>query len=159
MLKQSAFYIFAVLFVFGGQFLMTGNLVTGQPPQINQTTLNGQNPMSVIEKGPSLLYFWAEWCGVCRGMQSNVDAVIKDSPVMTVAERSGNPQKVSDYLVKHQLNWSVVNDEDGSIGQQYGVQAVPALFFVNSQGRIVFTSIGYTSEWGLRFRIWLAGLL
>lgn len=159
MLKQSAFYIFAVLFVLGGQFLMTSNLVTGQPPQIHQTTLNGQNPMTAIEKGPGLLYFWAEWCGVCRGMQSNVDAVSKDSPVMTVAERSGGVQKVSEYLLKNRLNWSVVNDEDGSIGQLYGVQAVPALFFVNGQGRIVFTSVGYTSEWGLRIRLWLAGLL
>jgi thiol-disulfide isomerase/thioredoxin len=159
MLKKSGFYIFAVLFVFGGQFLMTSGLVTGQPPPINQTTLSGQNPMPLIGKGPALLYFWAEWCGVCRGMQSNVDAVSRDSQVMTVAERSGSGQNVSEYLFKNQLNWSVVNDPDGSIGQAYGVQAVPAMFFINSTGKIVFTSVGYTSEWGLRFRLWLAGLL
>lgn len=159
MLKKSAFYIFAVLFVFGGQFLMTSGLVTGQPPLINQATLTGQNPMSVIAKGPTLLYFWAEWCGVCRGMQSNVAAVSQDMPIITVAERSGGGQHVSEYLAKNQLNWSVVNDPDGAIGQLYGVQAVPAMFFINSKGKIAFTSVGYTSEWGLRCRLWLASLL
>ena len=159
MLKRSAFYVFAVLFVFGGQFLMTSGLVTGQPPLINQTTLSGQNPMSMLGKGPTLLYFWAEWCGVCRRMQSNVAAVSNDMPIVTVAERSGNGEQVSDYLAKNQLNWPVVNDPDGAIGRQYGVQAVPALFFINSKGKIVFTSVGYTSEWGLRGRLWLAGLL
>lgn len=115
--------------------------------------------MSVIANGPTILYFWAEWCGVCRGMQSNVAAVSKDMPIVTVAERSGGVQQVSEYLAKNQLNWPVVNDPDGSIGRLYGVQAVPAMFFINSKGQIVFTSVGYTSEWGLRCRLWLASLL
>jgi hypothetical protein len=92
-------------------------------------------------------------------MQSNVAAVSKDMPIVTVAERSGGAQQVSEYLAKNQLNWRVVNDPDGAIGQLYGVQAVPAMFFINSKGEIVFTSVGYTSEWGLRCRLWLASLL
>lgn len=157
MLKKSAFYLFAVLFIFGGQFLANSNLVTGPPPQIEQSTLSEQTPMPAIAKGPALIYFWAEWCGVCRTMQSNVSAVTPDYPSMTVAVRSGDRQAVSAYLKKNQLVWPTVNDADGAIGQRYGVSAVPALFFLNRQGDIVFTSVGYTSEWGLRFRLWLAG--
>ena len=159
MLKKSAFYMFAALFVFGGQFLLTRGLATGQPPPIEHATLSNRNPMPMIAEGPAVIYFWAEWCGVCRGMQGNVSAVLRDIPGITVAVRSGDNRRLEEYLQKNRLEWAVVNDRDGGISRQYGVQAVPALFFVNGQGRIVFTSAGYTSEWGLRFRLWLTGLL
>lgn len=159
MLKKSAFYIAAFLFIFAGQFLLNRNLVTGMPPSISQSTLDGRPAMPLIVKGPALLYFWAEWCGICRSMQDNVSAVGRDYPHLTVAMRSGEAGQVLDYLHKNQLPWPVVADQDGSLGQRYGVRAVPALFFIDRQGHIVFTSVGYTSEWGLRVRLWLAGLL
>jgi len=62
-------------------------------------------------------------------------------------------------MQKKQLAWSVINDTHGHIAESYGVKAVPALFFINTDGDIVFTSVGYTSEWGLRLRLWLAGLI
>ncbi len=159
MLKKSAFYLFAALFIFAGQFLMSSGLATGSPPRIEQTTLTGDNPMQRIAHGPALLYFWAEWCGVCRAMQGNVDAVLQDHPAVTVAVKSDQRQKLPTYLSENHLDWPVVNDADGSIGQLYGIRGVPALFFIDSQGDIVFTSVGYTSEWGIRARLWLAGLL
>lgn len=159
MFRKSAFYIVAVLFIFAGQFLVTGDLVTGKPPRIEQTTLDGHQAMPALKQGPALLYFWAEWCGICRGMQDNVSSVLQHYPGLTVAERSGNSEKVSAYLSKNKLNWPVVNDPNGTIGQAYGIRGVPALFFINNQGDIAFTSVGYTSEWGLRFRLWLINLL
>jgi len=159
MLKKSAFYLFALLFIFAGQFLMNRNLVTGKPPPIEQNTLDDHSVMALFAQGPALLYFWAEWCGVCRAMQDNISAVARDYPSATVAVRSGNREQIATYLRKNQLQWPVVNDHDGAIGQRYGVRAVPALFFINPQGDIVFTSMGYTSEWGLRIRLWLASLL
>lgn len=159
MLKKSAFYIFAALFIFAGQFLVTSGLVTGTPPPLATATLSGQDPKVNLANGPALLYFWAEWCSVCRGMQSNVSAILSDTPGMTVAMRSGDGQKVIEYLHANQLEWPVVNDSDGAVGDRYGVRAVPALFFLDRHGNIAFTSAGYTSEWGLRFRLWLVGLL
>ncbi len=159
MLKKSAFYIVAFLFIFAGQFLLNRDLVTGKPPVITQNTLTGQAPMPLISQGPALLYFWAEWCGVCRSMQDNISAVSHDYPYLTVAMRSGDAQQIQTYLDNHQLPWTAVADPEGALGQQFGVRAVPALFFLNRQGDIVFTSLGYTSEWGLRFRLWLAAWL
>lgn len=159
MIRKSAFYIFAALFIFAGQFLVSKDLVTGAPPQIGQTTLTGEDPMPRITHGPALLYFWAEWCGVCRAMQGNVDAVIKDTPAVTVAVRSDQRDGLQAYLQVNRLDWPVVNDADGGIGQRYGIRGVPAMFFINAKGDIVFTSVGYTSEWGLRFRLWLTGLV
>lgn len=159
MLKKSAFYIFAAIIIFGGQFLAGSGLVTGTPPAIEQTTLTGTATMPLIAKGPALIYFWAEWCGICRSIQSNVDAVVHDYPAVTIAVRSGNDRAVTDYMKNQQITWPTVNDPDGTIGQRYGVRAVPAMLFVNGNGKIVFTSVGYTSEWGLRLRLWLTGFI
>jgi len=159
MLKKSAFYIVAVLFIFAGQFLVTGDLVTGKPPRIEQSTLAGHQAMPALKQGPALVYFWAEWCGICQGMQDNVSRVLQDYPGLTVAERSGNYEEVTAYLSKNKLNWPVVNDPNGTIGQAYGIRGVPALFFIDRHGNIGITSVGYTSEWGLRFRLWLINFL
>lgn len=155
MLKKSALYLFAALFIFAGQFLASSGLVTGMPPNIEQRTLSGVAAMPLVAKGPALIYFWAQWCGICRSIQGNVDAVVRDFPTVSVAVRSGDDQALRDYMQARHFNWPTVNDNAGSIGQRYGVSAVPAMLFVNGNGEIVFTSVGYTSEWGLRLRLWL----
>jgi thiol-disulfide isomerase/thioredoxin len=159
MLKKLGFYIFAALFIFAGQFLVNQDLVSGTPPAIIQTTLSGESAMQRISKGPALLYFWAEWCGICRSMQDSVSNVLQDYPGLTVAVRSGDDSKLQHYLNRNQLNWPVVNDNGGSLGQGYGIKGVPALFFTDAAGDIVFATVGFTSEWGMRFRLWLAGLI
>ncbi|WP_415880384.1 protein disulfide oxidoreductase [Methylomonas sp. TEB] len=158
MLKKLGFYIFAALFIFAGQFLVHQDLVSGTPPPIVQTTLTGENPMPRINKGPTVLYFWAEWCGICRSMQGSISNIMRDYPGLTVAVRSGDDGTLQNYLNEKQLNWPIVNDNNGNLGQRYGIRGVPAVFFINAAGEIVFTTVGYTSEWGMRIRLWLAGL-
>lgn len=159
MWKKSAFYLLVVIFVFAGQFLQTSGLVTGKPPVIAVNTLADNPAMANLDRGPALIYFWADWCGICRAIQGNVDAVLRDYPGLTVAVRSGDNRQVGELMTQKQLSWPTVSDPVGSIGDRYGIRAVPALFFLDRQGEIVFTSVGYTSEWGLRLRLWLAGLL
>ena len=159
MLKKYGFYLLFAIVIFAGQFLRTSDLVTGKPPLIAQSTIGGLQAMPLIGKGPAIIYFWAEWCGVCAMMQGAVSAVAADYPLLTVALRSGSGSAVGQYLQKKHLGWQTVNDPQGVIAQSYGVKAVPSLFFIDADGNIVFTSVGYTSEWGLRFRAWLAGLI
>jgi len=159
MIKKFGFYLFAVAVFFAGQFLRSGDLVTGKPPQIQQTTLGGIASMSLLQNGPTLIYFWADWCGICGMMKGSITAIAADYPVLTLAYRSGEAESIKKYLQAKQLPWQVVNDPNGDIADQYGVKAVPALFILNEAGNIVFTSVGYTSEWGLRIRLWLASFV
>lgn len=157
MIKKYGFYLLAGLVIFAGQFLRTSDLVTGTPPAIEQATLNGNPAKPLSGKGPAIIYFWAEWCGICAMMQNAVSAVSAEHRPLTIALRSGSDGEVGRYLHDKHLDWPVVNDQQGLIAQRFGVKAVPALFFTNREGKIVFTSVGYTSEWGLRARLWLAG--
>lgn len=158
-MKKFALYLVFTLIVFAGQFLYSSQLVTGTPPAIQRATLNGQPALNSLQTGPGLIYFWAKWCGVCSLMQSNVSSIQQTYPLLSVALRSGEDTELKTYLNQQALSWPVVNDQDGEIAQHYGVFAVPAIFVTNKTGKIVFTSAGYSSEWGLRIRLWLASWL
>ena len=45
------------------------------------------------------------------------------------------------------------------MARRYGVGGVPASFILDADGRIAFHERGYTTQWGLRLRLWLAKVL
>jgi thiol-disulfide isomerase/thioredoxin len=102
------------------------------------------------------LYFWAPWCPVCSAQQGSVDALQADWPVLTVAMQSGDPQAVARSLRERGLAWATAVDPDGRIAALYGVKGVPALVIVAADGRIRGASVGYTTEAGMRLRLWWA---
>jgi len=157
-LKKTAFYSVVALIIFSGQFLLNHGLVTGAPPVIKQKTMTGYNAMKTISQGPAIIYFWAEWCGICKMMQQPLTAVSEDFPVITIAVKSGDDKKVQNYLNEKSLNWNVVNDPLAEIAKQYQAKGVPSVFFLNEDGKIILTTSGYTSEIGLRLRLWLVSI-
>ena len=156
-IKKTLFYGAVAIIIFSGQFLINRNMVTGPPPVLTAKTIAGGPVAKAVASGPGMIYFWAEWCGICAMMQNSVTKVLRDYPGMTVAVKSGRESAVKKYLGEHHLAWPVVNDSDGAIGERYGIRGVPAMFILNSKGNIVFTTVGYSTEIGLRIRLWLAG--
>ena len=154
-IKKIGFYTVVIIIIFSGQFLMNQGLKTGEPPVIKQQTISGLNAMQKVSKGPAIIYFWAEWCGICNMMQTAVTAIAQDYPVITVAVKSGSADRVKSYLADKALNWEVVNDPLGEIAEQYQTRGVPSVFFIDENNEIVLTATGYTSEVGLRLRLWL----
>jgi peroxiredoxin len=107
-----------------------------------------------------LVHFWATWCPICRTEQDTINAIARDTPnVITVAMQSGSRDEVEKYLKQQGLSFPVLNDPDGRIAAAWGVHAVPASFIIDPDGQIRFVEIGYTTETGLRLRLWLAAVL
>jgi len=104
------------------------------------------------------IYFWAEWCPICRMQEGGVDALRADWPVLTVAMQSGNDAAVAKALQKRGLDWPTVTDADGSIAARYGLHGVPALVVVDGRGEIRSVMVGYTTLPGMRLRMWRAKL-
>ena len=107
---------------------------------------------------PVALHFWAAWCGICRLEQHNITSVSRDWPVLTVAMRSGDVTAVRGVLSQRGLDWATVTDPQGTLAASYGLGAVPALVVIDPDGRLRATSVGYTSELGMRLRLWWAAL-
>lgn len=158
-LKKGLFYLFAVIIIFGGQFLLNNGLLMGKPPLIKTQMLDGQNMSSYLGKGPTIIYFWAKWCGVCKMMQSPVNEVLNDYDGVTIAVKSGDDQSVKRYLQEKQLAWNVLNDPLGKVAEQFKAKGVPAVFFLDEKGMIKLTATGYASEIGLRLRLWILGFI
>jgi len=102
------------------------------------------------------LHFWADWCPICRAEEGSITAIDKDWPVMTVALQSGAAGQVARHLQKNSLGWPALVDADGRIAASYGLKGVPALVVIDRNGVIRSVSTGYTTELGMRGRLWWA---
>jgi peroxiredoxin len=108
---------------------------------------------------PLLLHFWATWCPVCKLEQNSISniaqsAIIDNIQVLTIASWSGTADEVMHYMQTENIKFPVLIDQDGSLAKRYGVQAVPSSFVLDAKGVVQFVEQGYTSESGLRLRLW-----
>ena len=142
-------------------FWQTRHVPAGPAPEITGVMADGSH-MTLCEfrarhpGRPVAIHFWAEWCPICRAEESSIDALRNDHPVLTVAMQSGTAPIVSQVLNARQLSWPTLVDAEGKISQSYGVQAVPAFVVVDPAGQLRFFEPGYTTQIGMRLRLWWA---
>ncbi len=151
----------AAVFV-GLQAWLTRDVVRGALPAFDAPLIDGaasaavtvQQWREVHGRDGYVLYVWATWCAVCKTIQGNVSAVAADDAVLTVAMQSGAPAAVVQYLAARELRWPTVNDEGATLSRRLGVDAVPMLLFVDRAGQVRSVTRGYTTEAGIRARLW-----
>ncbi|MCG6968394.1 MAG: protein disulfide oxidoreductase [Gammaproteobacteria bacterium] len=154
-----AFDIALVFLVFiAVKTYMQRHLVEGAAPPIEGRLLTGELVnLQTYQGQPVLVYFWATWCPVCKLEQNAIDSISKNHTVVSIAMNSGNAIEVNTYLQENNLNFPVIVDEYGDIAKQFGVRGVPTSFIIDAEGNIAFSEMGYTTGWGLRLRLWMAG--
>ena len=105
---------------------------------------------------PLLLYVWATWCSVCRYTTPSVAALADDGGnVMTVALRSGDNATLTRWLAHKKTALPTINDASGQLSQRWEVQVTPTLIVI-SRGEVKSVTTGWTSNWGMRLRLWMA---
>jgi len=107
---------------------------------------------------PVALHFWAEWCPICRAEEGSVTRLAQDWPVLTVAMQSGPADKVRQVQQQRQLPWQTAIDTRGDLTRAFGFQSVPSFVVIDGQGQLRSASAGYTTELGMRLRLWWARL-
>ena len=123
-------------------------------------TLNGQTvTMEALSADkPLLVYFWASWCTVCRFTTPDIAKLYDEgNNVMTIALRSGKDDEVMKGLQRKDYRFPVVNDPHGEISQRFQISVTPTLLVIY-QGRIISTTSGWTSYWGMKLRLWWASV-
>lgn len=142
------------------RFWMQKDIVSDTAPNISASMLNGQKfDLYQNTQRPMLVHFWGTWCPVCKIEQSNIENISKDLPVITIAIQSGSDNILRRFMSNENLSFNVINDQAGIVSQSYHISGVPVSLIVNKENRIEFIEVGYTSEWGLRLRLWWAGLI
>ncbi|MBC8211316.1 MAG: protein disulfide oxidoreductase [Gammaproteobacteria bacterium] len=165
--------VYGLIFVgsgFLGNLWMTRDQISGVLPQITSVDLSG----TVVRLGygsapgeaivladanlekPLLVYFFAEWCPICKLQNGAISDLQPDYSVLGIAMQSGNDASVKQYMADQDIGFRVINDETGQISRLFHVNGVPAAFIVNQNGLIQYSTRGYASELGLRSRLWLS---
>ena len=107
---------------------------------------------------PVLLYFWATWCPVCSLQEGSVESIAQDYPVVTIASWSEGEAAVNQFMRDNGLTFPVMLDDSGQLARSFGLKGVPASFILSPNGEIAYVETGYTTEAGLRLRLWLSTL-
>lgn len=107
------------------------------------TTLSGAGFNGASLQGkPAVLWFWTPWCPFCNQEAPNVSAVAAANPQVTfvgVAARSDVAQMQS-FVSKYNLNFTNLNDADGSIWAKFNVPWQPAYVFLRPDGTSTFVN-------------------
>ncbi len=147
-----------LLVYFAVQAWQSRHAPRGLAPLISGQLLDGRSVKLEDYRGkPVLIHFWASWCSICRFEQASIESIAKDYAVISIASQSGDESEVRAYVEENQVRMPVLVDEAGEWGNLYGVRGFPSSYVIDAEGQISDVEIGYSSEWGLRARLLLAG--
>jgi len=148
-----------LVILFAVRFWVQRDVISGIAPNISAFMLDSRHfDLYQNKSRPILVHFWATWCPVCKLEQSNIENIAKNHPVITIAMQSGSDHELNQFMQEEKLSFNVINDESGALSRKYAIRGVPVSFIINKENKIEFTEVGYTTELGLRMRLWWAGL-
>ncbi len=127
----------------------TGSGGASGPPTFATQTLSGAKIDSASFKGkPTVLWFWAPWCTICRAEAPDVAEAAKafkgKVDLVGVAGRGEVPAMKAFVSETGTGGFTHAVDTDGTIWTDYGVAAQPAFAFIDAKGsvKVVVGSLG-----------------
>jgi cytochrome c biogenesis protein CcmG, thiol:disulfide interchange protein DsbE len=107
------------------------------------------NISGLYNKGPLLINFWALWCEPCKVEMRVLKDIYKkyeDKGFTILAINQDSPKSVSkvrSYISSQQINFPVALDPNNQYLQKLNGQSIPYSLLYNSEGEIVYKSVGY----------------
>jgi len=137
--------LFMVFAAIGGLVVIVGapKATADDRLDFTGTTLSGAPFDGASLQGrPAVLWFWTPWCPFCNAEAPGISQVAAANPDVTfvgVAARSDVAQ-LQGFVDKYRLNFTNLNDANGSIWARYDVPWQPAFVFYRADGTSTFVN-------------------
>jgi thiol-disulfide isomerase/thioredoxin len=145
--------VLAVLAVFG--LRSEGGPAGGRaaPELPRQALVGGPLSLSSLVAGghgrPSLVLFWASWCGPCKNEAPEIERYARTSQGsgrIVGVNWSDGLSGARGFIAKYGWTFPNLRDGDGSVGNSYKLTGLPTTFVVSGKGRITATLRGPQTE-------------
>ncbi len=95
-----------------------------------------------LEGKRAVLWFWTPWCPFCNAEAPGLSQVAAANPGVTFVGVAAHSDvgAMQNFVSKYNLNFTNVNDTDGSIWARYNVPWQPAWVFYNTDGTSSFVN-------------------
>jgi peroxiredoxin len=94
-----------------------------------------------------MIHFWADWCPHCRQEFPELQKVydeLKSEGFLIIGINSGQSfDHVIGIQQEFNLTFPMLVDEEGAVAKDYQVAGLPSSFFIDAQGNIVATEVGW----------------
>jgi thiol-disulfide isomerase/thioredoxin len=136
-------------------------LLNHAAPDFELKTLEGERVhLSELRGHPVLLSFWASWCGPCRRELPGVAKVSEDfkDKLLVFGVNDEGKGVARQYLAKANLPIATLDDSGLKVHRLYRVRAIPSVFLIDGDGKVVRFFRGTHDEASLRAALKGVGL-
>lgn len=149
-MRKSLFFAMLLLF---SLFLSGGGVHAdaGGPkvPSFELLSLDGKKytDKDLLDK-PTLLIFWASWCGTCKQELPKVRDLMekmKGKPFQVIAVGFKDSEaNIRGYVKSHPnvFSFPVLFDSDDRVSTRFRAQFTPTLFLLNKKGEVILDHFG-----------------
>jgi thiol-disulfide isomerase/thioredoxin len=92
------------------------------------------------------LNFWATWCPPCRSEMPSMEVLHQrfqnDGLVFLSVDIMESNDEVAEFLAKNKLTFTTTLDNDGKVSNDYNIQAIPATYIIDRDGKIIISTVG-----------------
>ncbi|MCC6856816.1 MAG: TlpA family protein disulfide reductase [Microbacteriaceae bacterium] len=133
-------------------------------PEVTLPTREGGTFRLADARGKAVvLNFWASWCAPCREEMPRFERASRDLSDRVVfvgvnATTLDSRAAALDFADQLDVTFPLVFDEDGRVGGEYGVSALPATFFIDADGVLRAIALGPVLADRLRENLALVGV-
>jgi cytochrome c biogenesis protein CcmG/thiol:disulfide interchange protein DsbE len=137
------FVVVAIVAVLVGVELLSGSSDSGPgkpapqlpttvlvPPAVHLDSLRGK---------PAAINFWASWCEPCRREAPELERLnrsLHGSASIVGVDWTDGLDSARAFIREHHMTYPDLRDQDGVVGQRYGLIGLPTTFILDSHGTI-----------------------
>lgn len=146
-----------VVVLVAGAWQTRGHLDDVAMPELELASVEGGPvPLASLAGKPTMVVFWAPWCSVCAAQSQNVSWTRKlvgdHANVVSIVSAYRGLEDVREYMRAHEVEYPVLLGSDRVV-ESFRIEAFPTIYFLDADGRIDGSAVGYTTTLGMIARL------